>query len=262
MAQVLGRLNMRFKILTSIALITVLVGLALAWRRTAVGLQSREAPTIKAVINQLPAEDGVIPIEIVQPTISSSASNKLEDFTYIIRNNSAKAIIAIAVRKDITYEEGAEVFVTSLYSMTDYAFHPDMGSAQLFQPGTQTLMESAGPVSFNEGAVIKQITLKVEYASYDDNTAYGPGGEGRRRINSMRDGARKYKHWLGQIYSRGGKSLTTILPLLQEPGVREELKLNLDETLGADRYRLYLLQTLQTKGAEDVERYLKSEPIK
>lgn len=262
MAQILGRLNMRFKILISIALIALLVGVALAWRRTTIRFQSREAATIKVVINQLPAENGVIPIEIIQPTVSSSVSNQLEDFTYIIRNNSAKAIIAIAVSKNITYEEGGEVFDSSLYSMTDYAFHPDMGSAKLFEPGTQMLMESGGPLSFNQGAVIKEITLKVEYVSYNDNTAYGARGEGSRRINSMREGARKYKYWLGQVYSRGGKSLTTILPLLQEPRVPEELKLNLDETLGADRYRLHLLKTLQTKGAEDVERYFKLEPIK
>lgn len=248
---------MRFKFLTSIALITVVVGVAFAWRSTTIRFQSREPATIKVVINQLPAKDGVIPIEIIQPTISSSASNKLEDFTYIIRNNSARAISAVAVSKTITYQEGGELYATSLYSMMDYAFHPDMGSAKLFQPGTQTSMEAGGPLSFNQGVVIKEITLTVDYASYDDNTAYGSGREGERRINAMREGARKYKDWLGQNYSRGGKSLATILPLMQGASVPEELKLSLDQTLGADRYRLYLLKTLQTKGAADVERYFR-----
>jgi len=248
---------MRFKFLTSIALITVIVGVALAWRSTAIRSQSREPATFKVVINQLATKDGVIPIEIIQPTISSSAPNKLEDFTYIIRNNSARAISAVAISKTITYEEGGELHATSLYSMMDYAFHPDMGSAKLFQPGTQTLMEAGGPLSFSEGVVIKEITLKVDYASYDDNSAYGPGGEGKRRIEAMREGAREYKNWLEQKYSRAGKSLATILPLMQAPIVPEELKLSLDQTLGADRYRLYLLKTLQTKGAADVERYFK-----
>jgi len=235
----------------------VIVGVALAWRNTTIIFQSREPITIKVVINQLPAKDGVIPIEIVQPIISSSASNKLEDFTYIIRNNSARAIIALAVIKTITYEEGGELYAHSVYSMTDGAFHPDMGSAKLFQPGTQMSMESAGPLSFNDGVVIKEITLRVNYASYEDSTAYGSGQEGERRINAMREGAREYKNWMRQKYSRGGKSLATILPLIQEPNVPEELKLNPDQIMGADRYRLHLLRTLQTKGAADVERYLK-----
>lgn len=250
---------MRSKFLTSIALLTVLVGVALAWRGSTINSQSPKPAAIKVLINQLPAKDEVIPIEIVQPVVSSSAPNRLDDFTYIIRNNSAKPIIATAVIKTITYEEGGTLYADSRYSMMDRAFHPDMGSAKLFQPGTQMSMESPGPLSFNEGVVIKEITLKVDYASYDDNTAYGPGGEGERRINAMREGARKYKTWLRQKYSRGGKSLAVILPVMQAPGVPQELKLELDQTLGADRYRLYLLNTLQTRGAAEVERYFKPD---
>jgi hypothetical protein len=248
---------MRFKLLISVALITVIVGVALAWRGTSISSQSREAATIKVVIDQLPANDGVIPIELVQSTISSSASNKLEDFTYIIRNNSARPIIALAVIKTITYEEAGQLYTHSVYSMTDGAFHPDMGSEKPLQPGTQMSMESSGPLSFDEGVVIKEIRLKVDYASYCDNTAYGSGREGERRINAMREGAREYKSWLGQKYLRDGKSLTGILPLIQGSNVPEELKLNPDQTMGADRYRLHLLKTLQSKGAADVEGYFK-----
>jgi hypothetical protein len=246
---------MRFKFLGTIALITLFVGVALAWR-TIIRSQSPEPATIKVVIDQLPAKDGVIPIEIIQPTVSTSASNKLDDFTYLIRNNSNRAIIAVAVIKTITYEEGGTLYSDSVYSMMDGAFHPDMGSAKLFQPGTQMSMEGAGPLQFNESVVIKEITLKVDYVSYDDNTAYGSGREGERRISAMREGARQYKKWLAQKYSRSGKSLATIFPLMQAPGLPKELKLNSDQTLGADRYRLYLLKTLQTRGASDVEKVL------
>jgi hypothetical protein len=117
-------------------------------------------------------------------------------------------------------------------------------------------MESAGPLSFNEGVVIKEITLTVEYASYADQTVYGSGGEGERRINAMREGARRYKGWLVQEYSRAGKTLATILPVIETPSIPEELKLDSDQTMGADRYRLQLLKTLKTKGAADVESYL------
>lgn len=247
---------MQFKFLTSIALIAVLVGVALAWRSRTIGFQSREPASIKVVINQLPAKDGAIPIEITQPTIVSSAPNKLDDLTYIIRNNSAKAVIATAVIKTISYEEDGKVYAHSVYATTDSAFHSDMGGKP-FLPGTQRSMESAGPFSFNAGVVIKEITLTVDYALYDDHTAYGSGGEGERRIKAMREGARRYKSWLAQEYSRAGKSLALIFPLIQEPSIPEALRIDPNQTMGADRYRLHLLKTFKTKGAADVESYLK-----
>jgi hypothetical protein len=206
-------------------------------------------------VNQLAARHGVIPIEIIQPTIVSSAPNKLDDLTYILRNNSRKAVIALAVIKSISYEESGRVYAQSRYSTMDGAFHPDMGERP-FLAGSQTTMESAGPLSFEEGVLIKEITLTIEYVSYADQTAYGAGGEGERKINAMREGARRYKGWLAQEYSRAGKSLAALLPAIETHTVPEELKLNPDQTMGADRYRLQLLTTLRTKGAADVENYL------
>lgn len=246
---------MRFKFITSLALITLLVGVALAWHKTNIRLQSREPSKIKVVINQLPDKDGVIPIEIIQPTIVSSAPNKLDDLTYILRNNSGNAVIAIALIKTISYEEGGKVYAQSRYSTMDASFHPDI-TGRPFLPGSQRSMESAGPLSFNEGVLIKEITLTIEYASYANQTAYGSGGEGERRINAMREGARRYKGWLAQEYSQAGKSLATILPAIETHTIPEVLKLNPDQMMGADRYRLQLLTTLRTKGAADVEVYL------
>ena len=246
---------MKFKFVSGIALIAVLVGVAFAWHRST-GFQSRDSAAIKVVINQPPAQDGVIPIEIIQPTIVSSTPNKLDDFTYTLRNNSNKAIKAVAVVRTINYEEAGKVYAHSVYSTMDTAFHVDFGGTP-FLPGSQMPMESAGPLSFDDGVVIKEITLTLEYASYGDQTAYGAGGEGERRIKGMREGARRYKSWLAQEYSRTGKSLATILPTIQGRGIPEALKLDSDQTMGADRYRLNLLKTFKTKGAADVENFLK-----
>jgi len=247
---------MQFKFATSIASIVVVVGVGLALRSTSTGLRSREQTNIKIVVNQLPPTDGVVPLEIIQPTFVSSAPNKLDDFRYILRNNSGKAVIAAAVIRSITYEEGGKDYADSVYSTMDGAFHPDMGGKP-FVAWNQMPMESAGPVSFNDGVIIKEITLTIDYVSYADQTANGSGGEGERRINAMREGAQRYKSWLAQEYSRAGKSLASILPLIQTPRIPDELKLNLDQTMGADRYRLHLLSTLQKRGAADVETYLK-----
>jgi hypothetical protein len=246
---------MKFKFVSGITLIAMLVGVAFAWHRNT-GFQSPDSAAIKVVINQPPRQGGVVPIEIIQPTIVSSAPNKLDDFTYTLRNNSNKPIKAVAVVRTINYEEGGKVYAHSVYSTMDTAFHTDFGGKP-FLPGSQMPMESAGPLSFDYGVVIKEITLTLEYASYEDQTAYGAGGEGERRIKGMREGARRYKGWLAQEYARAGKSLATILPTIQDRGVPEALKLDSAQTMGADRYRLNLLKTFKTKGAADVENYLK-----
>jgi len=44
---------MRFKFLASIAVIALVVGVALAWRSTSMGVQSREPSNIKVVVNPL-----------------------------------------------------------------------------------------------------------------------------------------------------------------------------------------------------------------
>ena len=219
------------------------------------GGQSREASNINVVVNLLPAKNGVVAIEIIQPVVVSSAPNKLDDLTYTLRNNSGKAVIALAVIRTMAYEEGGKVYAHSVYSTIDTAFHPD-AAGKPFLPGNQMSMESAGPVGFDDAVVIKEITLTIDYVSYADQTSYGSGGEGERLINAMREGARRYKSWLAHEYSRAGKSLATILPLIQTPTIPEDLKLDSDQKMGADRYRLQLLNTLQKKGAADVESYL------
>ena len=245
---------MRFKIISGIALIAVLVGVALAGHRT--GLQSRDPAAIKVVINQPPAKDGVSPIEIIQPIVVSSAPNKLDDFTYTLRNNSNKPIKAAAVVKTISYEEGGKLYADLVFETMDTTFHEDF-AGKSFLPESQMRMESPGPLSFDGEVIIKEITLTLECALYDDQTAYGAGGEGERLIKGIREGARRYKSWLAQEYSRAGKSLATILPTIQDSGIPESLKLDSFQTMGANRYRLSLLKTFKTRGAADVENLLK-----
>ena len=67
---------MKFKFVSGIALIAVLVGVAFAWHRST-GFQSPNSAAIKVVINQPPAKDGVVPIEIIQPTIVFERSEQV-----------------------------------------------------------------------------------------------------------------------------------------------------------------------------------------
>ena len=119
---------MRFYFLTLIMMIAVLVGVAQA------GVQTREAAAIKVVINEAPTKDGVMPIEIIQPAVVSTAPNKLDEFSYILRNNSNKPVKAVAVVETINYEDGGKTYAHSLYSTMDTAFHSDFAAKPLL-PG-------------------------------------------------------------------------------------------------------------------------------
>ena len=120
---------MRFKLFTSVVLIALVAVGSTAWHRSHIPSQSRGPTAIDVVINQLPVINGSIPLEILRPVVSASTPNQIEEFTYTVRNNSARAITALAVSKKITYEEAGTSYTTSLYSTVDYAFHPDLSIA-------------------------------------------------------------------------------------------------------------------------------------
>jgi hypothetical protein len=236
------------------------IGVALAWRinpKASPKVQEAVKHEVKVRVQQLETKSNGIPVEIIEETATSSAPNVLDDVTFVLRNNSGKPISAVAVTKKVLYRENGKLYGNLRYSTVDFAFHPDMANAAPFMPNAQILMEASGPMTFEEGAIIESVKLKIEYVQYVGAAPYGAGTEGEQRINSQRNGAKKYKEYLAKNFSEAGQSLVTVVPLLEEQGYPEELKLSQDENLGADRYRRYLLKTLRTKGAVEVEKTLK-----
>ena len=246
---------MRFKLLISPALAMLVAGTIVTWRSDS-KVQQPEGPNIKVVVTQLPAQDNIIPVEIIGMVATSSAPNVLDDLTYFVKNNSGKAINAVAVTKKILYREDGKVKSLARCSTSDFSFHPDFASKPLAS-GDQAHMEAAGPTSFEEGTVVVSVSLNIDYVLYVDGTSYGDGSEGEQTVLSQREGAKKYKHLLREKYAKAGKSLVTIVPLLEQETKLDQLKLTQSESVGADRYRLYLLKTFRTKGAAEIERYIK-----
>src|SRR5437016_9357906 len=158
---------MRFKLLINPILVMIVVGGALTWRyksSDATGAQQPERVdgTVKIVLKQLPVQDQVIPVEIILPVATSSAPNVLDDVTYFLKNNSGKAISAVAVTKRILYREDGKLVGMTRSSTVDFLFHPDFPSKPLV-PGAQASMEAAGPTSFEDGTVVTSVTLNIDY---------------------------------------------------------------------------------------------------
>jgi len=248
---------MRFKLLINPILALMVVGAAMTWRSNS-QISQPEQRTVKVVVTQLPAQDNVVPVEIIQANAISSAPNVLDDVTYFVKNNSGKAISAVAVTKRILYREDGKLVGMTRSSTVDFLFHPDFPS-KLLASGDQVPMEASGPTSFEDGTVLVSVTLKIDYVQYVDGSSYGAGSEGESTVLSAREGAKKYKNLLRENYVKAGKSLTTIVPLLEQETKLDQLKLTQSESLGADRYRLYLLKTFRTKGGAEIERYFKAK---
>lgn len=252
---------MRFKLLINPILVMIVVSIALTWRYTSSDLTSVQQSeqvdgTVKVVLKQLPVQDHVIPVEIIAPEATSSAPNVLDDVTYFVKNNSGKAISAVAVTKRILYREDGKLVGNTDLSTVDFLFHPDFPSKPLAS-GDQVHMDGPGPTSLADGTVIVSVILKIDYVQYMDGSSYGAGSDGERTVLSAREGAKKYKSFLRENYVKAGKSLVTVVPLLEQDTLGE-LKLTGSESEGAARYRLYLLKTFRTKGGPEIERYFKA----
>ncbi len=252
---------MRFKLLINPILVMIVVGGALTWRYkpnpTGAQQPERLGGTVKVVLKQLPVQDDVIPVEIIVPVATSSAPNVLDDVTYFVKNNCCKAISAVAVTKRVLYREDGKLVANTGCSTVDFLFHPDFAGSKPLASGDQVPMEASGPTSFEDGTVLVSVTLKIDYVQYADGSSYGAGSEGERTVLSQREGAKKYKNFLRENYIKAGKSLVTVVPLLDQDTKLDQLKLTGSESEGAARYRLYLLKTFRTKGGAELERYFK-----
>ena len=251
---------MRFKLLVNPILVMIVVGGVLTWRykpsNNPTGAQQPVDGTVKVVLKQLPVQDHVIPVEIILPVATSSAPNVLDDVTYFVKNNSGKAISAVAVTKRILFREDGKLEAFTRCSVVDFLLHPDFPSKPLAS-GAQVHMDGPGPIDLEDGTVIVNVTLQIDYVQYVDGSRIGAGSEGEQTVLSYREGAKKYKKLLRENYAKAGKSMVTIVPLLEQDTKAEELKFTQSENVGADRYRLFLLKIFRTKGGAEIERYIK-----
>lgn len=237
-----------------ITAIAVVVSTAYSSRQDSVPINK---PTIKLVVDQTPSQEGPLMVEIVQPAFVSTVGNRIESVSYALKNNTTKKIIALVVNTAIAYDSGGVTTTFPTFSTMDYALHPDVAAQKFFAPGQQVPMDSSS-IEFEEKVIIRQIKLRVDYVLFDDNTAYGRGGAGEKKINLMREGARRYKGLLMRHYLSGGQSLSKVITLLESRDSYNELNLtDIDLTLGADRYRLHALKTVRTKGLPEFEKFLR-----
>lgn len=217
--------------------------------------------SIPVVANQLDLVDGRIPVELKCKNVELSVPNALEKLSCIIKNNTNEPISAGAVYSSIIVEKDGTRNVTSSYGTFDTFVHPDFREDHknnLILPG-QEYHYDEGSVSYDDGTVIKDIVVKLDYIEFANSTKLGTNQSGSRIIADARKGAAKYKNWLAQKYEEGGESLETIVPLLEKnQPLPDDLQFQTGpEEHGASMYRNYLRRTYKSKGAEGLVKFFK-----
>jgi hypothetical protein len=205
----------------------------------------------------------VIPVELRCEDAEMSAPNALEKLSCVIKNNTNKYIAAAAVNISFLTEREEKLSLDSSYLTIETFGHPDFREEHkdnLISPGGERSFQDL-PTNY-DNAVIKGVTVRIDYIEFADSaTTLGPNRAGSRIISNIREGAEKYKNWLVQKYNESGKSINSIIKLLEKnQPIPAELEIqNGDQQQGVIFYRNYARKTFETKGANGLSKRL-SQP--
>ena len=237
---------------------TLFIGSNLILKSQGERLLPRKPPV---AVRQLESEGLVAPIELLRPAARLSAENQLEEYSCIVKNNTGKAIVAFALAWNIITEvAGKESSVGELQVNISF-IHPDVQENQesgSIAPGAESLAD-AGPTYFESNASVKRLGVSIDYVEFEDGTSLGPNlkGASSQQIAMVREGASRYKEWLGQMYAKTGRSPEVVLQQLQSESIPDDLNLsNAEMKQGAYAYRTRMLKLYNTKGPVAIQKIL------
>jgi hypothetical protein len=247
---------MRFKILVSglLFIAVTLVGITLLNSKASVSSQALKQPQVNII--QLPTGNGVIPVAITEGNILVDQDTNVQELHFVVKNNTATNILAIAIGVSKTYQdkEGKE-FTWGGVAMRDYVMHPDFNSLHGIKPFTPKAEHPFDdPIEFVGESVCKQITIGVEYVELENGTALGKNEGASQFISERRSGAAKYKSWLDEKYLEKGRSLEALLALIKYQGIPAELNLSESEMSGATLFKSHIVDTATEHGITHIEK--------
>jgi hypothetical protein len=149
----------------------------------------------------LMSDQGDVLVEIIEVEAEGSPG-RLDKYWCRVRNNTSKAITALAVAWAVEWSNGT---IDEGHSQAMDARFGEGGTP--LAPGDTHVFESLGPLVV-EGAPIevREVRVSVDYVEFDDGTSTGPDRmHASERIAWRRRGAEAYRQWLLHIYEERGK---------------------------------------------------------
>lgn len=214
---------------------------------------------IPVTVSQLQQDKGVIPVELKCENAELSAPDTIKKLSCLIKNNTNKYISAATINILINLEKEGKPSLDSSFLTIETFMHPDFHEEHknnLIPPGGESHVEDLQ--TRYDNAVLKGVTVQIDYVEFSNATPLGPNRAGSRIISNIREGAAKYKDWLVQKYIQNGRSINAIIPLLDKSQpLPSELDIqNGDQQEGLIIYRNYARKTYEAKGAEGLIKYL------
>ncbi len=214
------------------------------------------AQGLQVEVNQLPTDSGVIPVEIKDVKTRMSNPSELTELSFVVKNNSSKAISSVVVIFGLITEKNGQLFVDHHFVTSDIQVHPDILAIHHFKPlapGKEKYLDTPSN-SYGDGRAIKGVTLNVDYVEFVDNSTLGPNKMGGRIVTLQREGARLYKNWL--VRESASKDILSIVLTLKNPALPTEIaNTSMYLKQGANIYRKHLLRAYES-GHEDIKKFL------
>jgi hypothetical protein len=204
-------------------------------------------------VKQLPTIGGVVPVELSCSDAELSSPRSIEKLACTFKNNTERFIAAVSLYIIVNLERNGKISELSSSLTLDSDMYADFGAR--IPPGAQYPIRDL-PSSYSD--VVKSISAGIDYVDFGDDKPLGPNAKGFEIIRSRRNGASKYKVWLIDKYTRNGKSIEAVMPLLNAAVASQELGLtNTNEQNGAEMFRMFLLRQFQTYGPEKIMKLFK-----
>lgn len=213
---------------------------------------------------QVRSDDGTLPVSLRCDDAELSAPNEIEKVSCVIVNNTNKRISAAGVVFTVIVEQDGETSPDSSLLTIETFIHPDLREDKqnnLIPPGGEGSVRPL-PVSYDD-AVIRGVSMEVDYVEFEDKSTFGPDKVGSRVITNIRAGAAMYKNWLVGKYRQNGQSVESLVRILdRQPMPEEEIGIkNDDQRQGAIIYRNHTRSTYESKGPGSLVKHLRqSDP--
>lgn len=217
-------------------------------------------------ITQLPSQQNIIPIQLECNNARLPIPNTLEDVSCILTNNTDKSITAVVVGYKIFSETAAGEKEKKPFSITgaittETLIHTSLREQRkenFIQP-KETTTVTLLPTAFDEGYLISEMTMWVDFVEFEDDSTIGAANNGARTVAEIRDGATRYKNWLVKNLKESNSD-SAILEVLQKKHpkqIAELEKLSANQIEGANVFRKFAERTFSTKGHKGLSQILK-----
>lgn len=220
------------------------------------GAQQRTSIKIPVRIKQLAAEKSVIPIELKCEDAELSAPNEFDKLNCTAKNNTEKDITALVLAYTFSIEENGKAASTGGAINIIALLHPDFYEQfkdTFIHPKEESPLNIL-PTTLDDNTVIKEMTIQLEYAEFDNGSVIGENSNGKETIRQIRQGVAIYKDWFAKKYNENGRTEQAFTELFQTRQTSKENlgDLTVNQLEGARVMQKFIRRIYLAKGIQGV----------